>query len=75
MLAHPDHADWRPDVWILNTILALWMSTSERESRSFGLLQRSSHNCVLEGNLEACQTLSRSEVLLKRPEGCKLEQF
>jgi len=25
MLAHPDHAGWRPEIWILNA-LALWMN-------------------------------------------------
>jgi hypothetical protein len=57
MLARPDHVDWRPDVWILNGILALWMSASGRESTSSKWLQQSSHNCVLERNPKACRTL------------------
>jgi hypothetical protein len=58
MLARPDHEDWRPDIWILNAILALWMSDSERESTSSEQLQRSSHIYVLERNPIAGQTLS-----------------
>jgi hypothetical protein len=43
---------------------------------SSGRLHRSSHICVLERNLEAwSNTESRPDVLLKRPNGCKLEQF
>jgi hypothetical protein len=39
-------------------------------------LQQSSHNCVLERNPEAwSNTESRPDVLLKRPDECKLEQF
>jgi hypothetical protein len=69
MHARPDHADWSPDVGIWITILALWMGAS-------GRLQQSSHICVLEGNPEAwSNTESRPDVLLKRPDGCKLEQF
>jgi len=33
------HADWCPDVWILNAILALWISASRQESTSSGRLQ------------------------------------
>jgi hypothetical protein len=58
MLARPDKEDWRLDVWILNAILALWMSAFGQESTSFGRLQWSSHNCVLEGNPIAGRTLS-----------------
>jgi hypothetical protein len=57
MLSHPDQEDWRPNVWILNAILALWMSASRWESTSSGRLQRTSHNYVLERNPEACWTL------------------
>jgi len=57
MYALPDHADWHPDVWIWIAILALWISASGRESTSSGRLQRSSHNCILERNPEACRTL------------------
>jgi hypothetical protein len=46
------------------------------ESTSFERLQRSSHIYVLERNPEAwSNTESRPDVLLKRPYGCKLEQF
>jgi hypothetical protein len=45
----------RPDFWILNAILALWMSTSRR-------FQRTSHICVLEGNLIASITLSGVQI-------------
>jgi len=69
MLARSDNDDWRLDVWIWIVILALWMSTSGRESTSSGRLQRSSHICVLERNPEAW---SNTE---SRPDGCKLEQF
>jgi len=48
---HLDHEDWRPNVWILNAILALWMTASEQ-------FQRSSQICVLERNPIACRTLS-----------------
>jgi hypothetical protein len=48
MHARPNHADWHLDVWILNAILALWMSASRRESTSSERLQQSSHDCVLE---------------------------
>jgi hypothetical protein len=58
MLTRPDHDDWRPDVWILNAILALWMSASRRESTSSRRLQRSSHICVLERNPIVGRTLS-----------------
>jgi len=76
MLARPDHEDWLPDVWILNAILALWMSASGRESTSSGWLQQSSHICVLERNLEVwSNTECCPDVLLKRPDGCKLKQF
>jgi len=51
MLARPDHADWHRDVWILNAILALWMSAS-------GRLQRFSHICVLKEILKLGRTLS-----------------
>jgi hypothetical protein len=47
-----------PDVWILNAILALWISASERESTSSGRLQRYFHICVLERNHVASRTLS-----------------
>jgi hypothetical protein len=48
----------RPDVWILNAQLALWMRASGRESTSSGRLQRSSHICVLERNPVGGRTLS-----------------
>jgi hypothetical protein len=48
----------------------------EGESTSFGRLQQSSHICVLERNPEAwSNTECRPDRLLKRPDGCKLEQF
>jgi hypothetical protein len=71
-----DHADWCADVWILNAILGLWMGASGWESMSSRRLQRSSHICVLERNPEAwSNTECRPDVLLKRPDKCKLEQF
>jgi hypothetical protein len=76
MLVCSDHVDWRSNVWILNAILALWMSASGQESTSSGRLQKSSHICVLERNPEAwSNTECRPDVLLKRPDGCKLKQF
>jgi len=43
---------------------------------SSGRLQQSSHIYVLERNLEAwSNTKCRPDVLLKRLDGCKLEQF
>jgi hypothetical protein len=46
------------------------------ESTSSGQLQQSSHIYVLERNPKAClNTESRSDGLLNRPDGCKLEQF
>jgi hypothetical protein len=76
MLKRPDHDDWRLDVWIWITILALWMSTSRLESTSSGRLQQSSHICVFEWNPKAWSNIeSRSEGLMNRPDGCKLEQF
>jgi len=57
-MARPDHEGCRPDVWILNAQLTLWMSPSGRESTSFGWLQGSSHICVFEGNPIAGRTLS-----------------
>jgi len=52
------------------------MSVSGREFTSFGRLQQSSHICVLERNPEAwSNTECRPDGLLKRPDGCKLEQF
>jgi hypothetical protein len=69
MLSRPDHADWRPKVWIWIAILALWMSVS-------GRLQQSSHICVLERNPEAwSNTESRPNGLLNCMDGCRLEQF
>jgi hypothetical protein len=48
----------------------------ERESTSSGRSQQSSHICVLERNPEAwSNTESRLNVLLKRLDRCKLEQF
>jgi hypothetical protein len=76
MHACPDHEDRRPDVWIWITILALWMSASKWKSTSSGRLQRSSHISVLERNPKSwSNTESCPDVLLKRPDGCKLEQF
>jgi hypothetical protein len=76
MLACPDHANWRPGVWIWIAILTLWMSGSGRESMSSRWLQQSSHICVLERNLESwSNTESHPDRLLNRPNGCKLEQF
>jgi len=47
-----------------------------RESTSSGRLKQSSHICVLERNPEAwSNTETRPDVLLKRSDGCKLEQF
>jgi len=66
-------------VWmfkILNAQLALWMSVSGQESTSSGRLQRSSHICVFgKKSHNWSNTECRPDVLLKHPEGCKLEQF
>jgi hypothetical protein len=57
-------------------ILALWISASEWEFTSSRWLQQSSHISVLETNPEAwSNTECRSDGMLKRPDGCKLEQF
>jgi len=58
MVARPDYEDWRPDVWILNARLALWMSASRQESTSSERFQLSSHICDLERNLIADRTLN-----------------
>jgi hypothetical protein len=76
MHARLDQEDWRPDIWILNAILALWMIASGRDSTSSGLLQRTFHICVLEGNPITGRTLSVIRTCCwKRPDGCKQEQF
>jgi hypothetical protein len=49
-LARPDHEDGRSDVCFFNARLALWISTSGRESTSSKLFQLSSHIWGLERN-------------------------
>jgi len=75
MLSHPDHEDWHPDVWILNAILALWMSVSGR----FHIVQTVAANFPYLYFGKKSRSWSNTEchpdVVLKRPEGCKLEQF
>jgi hypothetical protein len=76
MLAHPDQEDWLLDFWILNAILTLWMSESGRECTLSGRLQQSSNICVFKKKSYSwLNTECRPDVLLKRPDGCKLEQF
>jgi len=76
MLAHPDHEDWRPDVWILNAILALWMSVSGRESTSFETVATIfPYLCFGKKSHSLSNTECRPDILLKHPDGCKLEQF
>jgi hypothetical protein len=51
-------------------------STSGWESTSSGRLQQSSHICVLKEILKLwSNTEGRLDGLLKRPDGCKMEQF
>lgn len=71
---HPDHADWRSDdcIWIL--ILALWMSTSGRESTSSGRLNQSSLIWTWKKSEAWSNTVRLLDGLLSRLNGRKLEQ-
>jgi hypothetical protein len=67
-------ADWSPEGWIWIPILALRRSASERESTSSGRLHQSSHNWTWKESEAWSNTERRPDGLLRRPDGCKLEQ-
>jgi hypothetical protein len=67
-------ADWSSDCWISIAILDLRRSTSGRESTSSGRLYQYSHKWTWKESEALSNTERRSDGLLRRPDGCKLEQ-